>query len=166
MFNCCKFKKNSENNEKNISIEIPDDSTIQYRTFENSILNCKVIEVYDGDTVTIITRLHETEPYAKYKLRLYGIDAPEMKPKKIIPNRELHIKCAKIVKEYVISLCQGKIFQIKFYNEEKFGRLMGDIIIDGEMLSQILINKGYVKKYSGDAKKEFTLEDLNKINKI
>ena len=147
MFNCCKFKKNSENNEKNISIEIPDDSTIQYRTFENSILNCKVIEVYDGDTVTIITRLHETEPYAKYKLRLYGIDAPEMKPKKIIPNRELHIKCAKIVKEYVISLCR-------------------DIIIDGEMLSQILINKGYVKKYSGDAKKEFTLEDLNKINKI
>jgi micrococcal nuclease len=44
---------------------------------------CRVIKVYDGDTVTIATKFpqfHPTEIY-KFQVRLNGIDAPEIKGK-------------------------------------------------------------------------------------
>lgn len=44
---------------------------------------CRVIKVYDGDTVTIATKFpqfHPTDIY-KFQVRLNGIDAPEIKGK-------------------------------------------------------------------------------------
>ena len=61
---------------------------------------CKVVDVYDGDTVTI-TILNNCA-IQKYKLRMYGYDSPEMKPKKTLENRELEIEKANMMLDFVI----------------------------------------------------------------
>jgi endonuclease YncB( thermonuclease family) len=38
------------------------------------VLTGEVIEVYDGDTATVLT----AHPEAKYRVRFFGIDAPEV----------------------------------------------------------------------------------------
>ncbi len=170
MGNCCKLLDRN----KSTSYEVPDDDLfpadckdIAFRTFESKLLPCKVVDVYDGDTITIVARLNRTEPFYKYKLRLYKIDAPEMKPKLNVPNRELHVKCAHLVKDYVQSLILNKIFNIYFYKEEKFGRLMGDLQLSEEItLSDHLIKLGLVKSYHGEAKTEFTKAELEQIVKF
>ena len=41
----------------------------------------KVIKVYDGDTLTIASRLPGNETLYRFSVRLGGIDCPEMKSK-------------------------------------------------------------------------------------
>lgn len=160
MGNCCS-KKQQDSDTSHFPVDL---NTLGFRTFEGKVLPCKVIEVYDGDTITVVTRLHELEPWAKYKLRIYGIDAPEMKPKLNVLNRELHIAGAHHVKDYVHSLIINQVFCIRFYKEEKFGRLMGDIILKENLtLSEQLIKMKLVKPYKGEAKTEFTKAELETI---
>ena len=45
--------------------------------FKKQRLRCKCIDVYDGDTITIIIPLNNTG--YKQRCRLSGIDAPEIK---------------------------------------------------------------------------------------
>ena len=42
----------------------------------------KVVDVYDGDTVTIV--IFNKCGFEKHKLRMYGYDSPEMKPKPFV----------------------------------------------------------------------------------
>jgi len=45
--------------------------------------------------------LNDNEPYAAYKLRPLGFDAPELKPKLTIPNRKLHVEAGHAVANLV-----------------------------------------------------------------
>ena len=54
-----------------------------------------VIKVYDGDTITIASKLpYETSPLYRFSVRLNGIDCPEIKSKD-----ENEKECAKIAKK-------------------------------------------------------------------
>ena len=60
--------------------------------FKNVTKLCKVISVYDGDTITIAIRLEKTIYQAK--VRMFGYDSPEMKPLKKIENRQEIMNCS------------------------------------------------------------------------
>jgi endonuclease YncB( thermonuclease family) len=61
----------------------------------------KIVDVYDGDTCTIVIK--NNKELQKYKVRMLGYDSPEIKPKKIIDNREKIIKKAKDAKNALIT---------------------------------------------------------------
>ena len=68
-----------------------------------------VIKVYDGDTITIASKLpYETSPLYRFSVRLNGIDCPEIKSKD-----ENEKECAKIAKKEMNDLIMNKMVILK-----------------------------------------------------
>ena len=133
------------------------------KTFENTInwslkdkkFYVKVLKVYDGDTIWITIRLNMK--IYKIKTRLYGIDTPEIKPLKSMPNRDKEISKAKESKKFLEDLVLNKIIKIKCGNWDKYGRLLITIFINNNLcgeinLNNLMVEKGLAKKYFGGTK--------------
>jgi micrococcal nuclease len=86
--------------------------------------NAKVIDVYDGDTITVLADLgfHTT---IKLKLRLFGINTPELKGASRVEGL--------VARDRVNGLVMGKDIIIKTYRDrqEKFGRWLAEIYLPG-----------------------------------
>lgn len=100
----------------------------------------KIIAVYDGDTVTAVVDLgflHSQE----MKLRLYGIDTPEMRGVEKVEGK----KVRDIVREMILD----KEVEIHSYKDKqgKYGRYLATIIIDGLDLNKWLVDNGHAKVY-------------------
>lgn len=139
--------------------------------------NFYVKSVYDGDTITIyipmkisiysnmsydfidpINLNDKTICNYEIKLRLFGIDTPELKPLKTLPNREEHIKKAYKAKEFLENLILNKIVQVKFLSNDKYGRPLAYIYIDSTNINELMIQKGYANKYNGGTKEIFIFD--------
>ena len=136
---CCFKKVFKLNNEKTSKYDL-----------DNISANCYVKSVYDGDTITILLPIKQhiynminkneiellsddfKDKYIelkKIKLRLYGIDTPEMRPLKSLPNREEHIKKAKDAKQFLENLILDKVIKINFFKNDKYGRPLATLFI-------------------------------------
>ena len=115
---------------------------------------CKVVDVYDGDTVTIV--LFNKLGFEKHKLRMYGYDSPEMKPKRDLPNRDDEIQKAKEAKQYLSDLVLNKIVKFESMGYDKYGRLLGKLYIlnycSEQEINQLMIDLGHGYPYFGGTK--------------
>lgn len=168
---------NSSVNDSNIESEWRrlkefDFGTIPYHTFRGKLIQSKIDDVHDGDTVSI--GFFESNIPKKFHFRLGKCDAPEIKPKKDTPDRDLHIKAGLIVTNIVVNLIAKKCVWILFDKEEKFGRLMGDISLPDKNspnklcgnelnIAQWLIKNKYAKTYHGEKKPPWTKKELDYI---
>jgi dUTP pyrophosphatase len=93
-------------------ISTNDNSTIVWKDtieFVAPIEKGFVIKVYDGDTITIASKLpYETSPLYRFSVRLNGIDCPEMKGKD-----ENEKECAQIAKKEMNDLIMNKMVTLK-----------------------------------------------------
>ena len=137
-----------------------DFSTLKLFTYTGCNFQAKVTDIYDGDTITVVIFDHE---YKKLKLRLAGLDTPEIKPFLSIPNRDLHIECAKIVKTNVANIILDKIIDLELKGEDKYGRLLGYVYYNKKCINDMLIDKGYALPYDGKTKTEFSYYFLQNI---
>jgi len=128
--------------------------------FIGTTVNAKVVEVYDGDTITIVF-YYKGIPI-KHRLRTEGYDSPELKPLKTIYNRDLHVRCGYIAKEYMSKLILNKVVKVVFNDKhnDKYGRLLGTIYDGNVNINQVMIDGGYGKTYDGGKKTEFSERDL------
>jgi micrococcal nuclease len=107
-----------------------------------------VIKVYDGDTITIASKLPYPEsPLYRFAVRLNGIDCPEIKGK-----NESEKKCATIAKQEVTNLILNKIVILKNVETEKYGRILADVYIGDLHLNKYLIEKRLAVGYDGGTK--------------
>ena len=134
----------------------------------------KVVDVYDGDTIHVITFLEGK--YVKLKARIIGIDTPEIKLPKNCENREEKKNKAKLARNYLVSQITNcgidinlpytskemkellrtntLLVEIDFFEFDKYGR----ILIDIENVSKKMIKGGYANSYDGGTKNtEFEL---------
>lgn len=96
------------------------------RTFTGKRRLCRVTKICDGDTIYVITRLNKREKNYEYPVRLFGINAPEMKPSMDLPNRDLYKQAAMVVRDRLAEIIPvDSVVCIDFEKEDKFGRLMG-----------------------------------------
>lgn len=107
-----------------------------------------VIKVYDGDTITIASKL----PYPgsllyRFSVRLNGIDCPEIKGKD-----EYEKECAQLAKQEVSNLVLNKIVTLKNIQTEKYGRILADVYIDNLHLNTYLLEKRLAVAYDGGTK--------------
>ncbi len=113
----------------------------------------KVIHISDGDIITIVTNQQD-----QVKIRLHGIDCLEKA--QAYGNK---------AKQFTKDLVHGKMVTIQAYDQDKYGRTIGDVILgDGRNLSQELVRAGYAWwyfKYSDDEQLG-TLEVKAKIAKV
>jgi endonuclease YncB( thermonuclease family) len=111
-----------------------------------------VIKVYDGDTITIATKLHYPD-YTMYRfsVRLSGIDSPEIKSKSLNEKR-LAVLSKHALTEQII----GKTVELKNVSMEKYGRLLADVYSNDIHINKWMLEKGFAVPYSGQTKKRPT----------
>jgi endonuclease YncB( thermonuclease family) len=107
-----------------------------------------VIKVYDGDTITIASKLpYGDSPMYRFSVRLNGIDCPEMKGK---DNDEK--QCAILAKNEMIDLVLHKEIILKNVQTEKYGRILADVYINDLHINQHMVEKRLAVKYDGGTK--------------
>jgi endonuclease YncB( thermonuclease family) len=134
---CC-FKKSS--------------SQIEYKDTESFVPPIKrgiVIKVYDGDTITIASKLpYLKSPLYRFSVRLLGIDCPEIKGKD-----ESERECAQLAKKELESLLMNKTVELKNVKTEKYGRILADVYLDKIHINNYMIQKRMAVIYDGGTKK-------------
>jgi len=120
-------------------------------SFEGQEIECKVVSVYDGDTVKIVFPLNNT--LYKWNCRLTGIDTPEIRTR-CKPEKEFGYKVRDCLREKILN----KVVKIKCGDFDKYGRLLGEIICDGDSctVNQWLIDQNYAFSYDGGTKKKWS----------
>lgn len=104
-----------------------------------------ITKVYDGDTLTADIDLGFKLWAKKIKLRLIGIDTPEIRTKDP-EEKALAIKARDRVRE----LCLGKEVIITTRRKGKYGRWLASVYIEeGDLdITRFLIAEGLAKEYS------------------
>mmetsp|Transcript_68412 Transcript_68412/g.61477 ORF Transcript_68412/g.61477 Transcript_68412/m.61477 type:complete len:218 (+) Transcript_68412:34-687(+) len=107
----------------------------------------KVVKVYDGDTIHMVAPLFDGV-ISRFRVRLNGIDTPELRTKD-----EWEKKAGYIVKDMLIEKIGDKIIELKDVSYDKYGRILAEIIFEGENINQWLIETEWAFPYQGKGEK-------------
>lgn len=92
----------------------------------------KAIKVHDGDTVTVVLKGR------KEKVRLIGIDAPEIK------QRPWGTRAKKHLEKLILAANKTVILEFDVEKRDKYGRLLCYIFTpDRKMLNTLMVKDGY-----------------------
>lgn len=91
----------------------------------------KIIKIYDGDTITALTSQKE-----KIKIRLYGIDAPELKQ-----------PFGKASKRHLIDLISNNSLNINEKGKDKYGRTLAVLYNGDQDINAQMVIDGYAWAY-------------------
>lgn len=83
-------------------------------------ITCKVLDVYDGDTVTLCFPFNGK--FYKDRCRLYGINCPEIRTRDKIEKQNGYTS-----RNWLISRVLNKTVYVQFYGKDKYGRLLVSI---------------------------------------
>ena len=90
-----------------------------------------------------------------FKFRLAGIYTQEIKKSKYFPDRDLIISKAHQSRDFLSNMVLNKVLPIEITGQEKYGRLLGKIYIEGGTnvcINDIMILSGHAKSYDGGTK--------------
>ena len=122
---------------------------------------CEVERVVDGDTVDVVLDLGFDILY-KSRVRLYGIDTPESRTRN--KDEKARGKMATAYLKQAISDGDKVVIQTKLKDSRgKFGRVLGDVVIDGLNINQTMVENNYAVKYYGQSKED--VEEEHQINR-
>lgn len=109
---------------------------------------CKVVDVYDGDTIKVVFDLNGV--INRWTVRMEGYNSPEIKVSVNNPARDLIKKNGFEARDFLKDLIQNEeqLVYIRCGDFDKYGRLLGTIYLNkGDITSvnQLMIdnNKGY-----------------------
>ena len=109
----------------------------------------RVIKVYDGDTITIASKLpFNDSPLYRLSVRFNGIDTPEIKGK-----TEDEKNAAKSARDALSNLILNKVVILKNIQSEKYGRILAEVYLDELCVNEWMIQQRYAVKYDGGTKK-------------
>lgn len=155
------------------SVSIPkifttDISKVERFTYSGQYKYCVFDHIYDGDTADIY--FIDKSTIVRAPFRFYGYDSAEIKPLKSEANRDNIIREAKQDREYLSSLIRGKYLIVEFMENEKYGRMMGNVykcsdisvpehllsthpeITENNCVNKIMIKDNHGKIYYGGRK--------------
>jgi micrococcal nuclease len=108
----------------------------------------KVIKVYDGDTITIASKLpYDNSPVYRFSVRLLGIDSPEMKSK-TTTEKQLAI----VARDALSNLIMNKTIHLKNISTEKYGRVLANVYLDDLQINQWMLDNNHAIPYDGGTK--------------
>jgi endonuclease YncB( thermonuclease family) len=149
---------------KNIPINNEDIELIQTNnsipefSLDGLIKKCKVVSIYDGDTIKVVFKHFNT--LNKWTIRMTGYDSPEIRPRLNIENRTEKIENAKKSRDYLKNLImnENQLVYLKCGKFDKYGRLLGYIYLNDPTFTQTSVNDIMIEnnmgyRYNGGAKK-------------
>ena len=116
---------------------------------------CKITRVVDGDTVDVDIELGFGVWLHKERVRIYGIDTPESRTRDL-EEKKYGLAAKEFVKEFVRDKGGSNIVlrTQKYDAKGKFGRILGDIIVDNVSMSDTMIKEHHAVPYYGQSKEE------------
>ncbi len=118
---------------------------------------CSIERVVDGDTVDVTIDLG-FKIFHKARVRLYGIDTPESR------TRDKDEKARGLLaKSYIVDKVESTeniIIRTKKDAKGKFGRILGELIVDNTNLNEAMISKHLGVAYYGQSKEAIEAEHL------
>ena len=115
------------------------------------VYNARLIRVVDGDTADAWIDCGFNISVKK-RIRFMGVDTWESRTRNL-EEKKLGLKAKAYTRE-MLERNDGK-FTVKSHGVGKYGRLLGEIFIEGEdkSLNQLLIDNGHAYEYDGGKKK-------------
>lgn len=126
------FEKNSNNfnsNANNLS--------------KNQTIVGKVVKVIDGDTIDILDKQNN-----KYRIRLYGIDAPESKQ-----------AYGQASKKFLSSLIAGLNVEVIIKDRDKYQRNIAKVLLNGKDINKEMVRNGYAHAYA-EYSNEYVIDEI------
>lgn len=118
---------------------------------EGVAYDAQITRVIDGDTVAFAAPFLPAPLKPELSIRVYGVDTPEKGHRAQCQSEDLLGKAATNFTKDTIA--NAKNLKIVLISWDKYGgRVLGDVIVDGNSLRLALINKGYAREYYGEAK--------------
>jgi endonuclease YncB( thermonuclease family) len=116
--------------------------------------DAQIVRVNDGDTVVISAPFLPAPLKPELAVRIYGVDTPEKGFRAQCPQEDERGKLA--TKFTTNAVAKSIKRQVILYGWDKFGgRVLGDIILDGQSLRAALIQNGFAREYYGEAKQSW-----------
>ena len=121
------------------------------RTPQGVTYPADIIRINDGDTVVISAPFLPPPLKPELAVRVFGVDTPEKNHlAKCESERQRGLAATEFTKKMV---SQSQQRQVVLYGWDKFGgRVLGDIILNGQSLRVMLIQNGFAREYYGEAK--------------
>jgi len=126
-----------------------------------------VVKVVDGDTVDVDIDLGFGICMKDERVRIMGIDTPESRTRDKVEDL-----FGEAAKARVAQLLSGDVVlktQIARNGEDmkgKFGRILGDFMVEDKLLTDILIEEGHAVAYFGGSKEEIAMKHLANRQKL
>jgi endonuclease YncB( thermonuclease family) len=116
--------------------------------------DAQIVRVNDGDTVVIAASFLPAPLKPELAVRIYGVDTPEKGFRAQCPQEDERGTLA--TKFTTNAVAKSTKRQVILYGWDKFGgRVLGDIILDGQSLRAGLIQNGFAREYFGEAKQSW-----------
>lgn len=128
------------------------------KTPQGVTYDAQILRVTDGDTVVIAAPFLPKPLKPELAIRVFGVDTPEKGFRAQCPSEAQRGDAASAFTKNAINSAAagGGKFQVTMYGWDKFGgRVLGDILINGQSLRAALIANGFAREYYGDAKQSW-----------
>ena len=125
---------------------------------------CKVERVVDGDTVDVVLDLGFDILY-KCRVRLYGIDTPESRTRN--KDEKVRGKMAGSFLKDAVDKGTQVVIQTKLKDSRgKYGRVLGNVIVDGLNINETMVKNYLAVAYFGQSKDDIEAEHLVNRDKL
>jgi endonuclease YncB( thermonuclease family) len=110
-----------------------------------------ITRVIDGDTIAFRADWLPDPLKKELSIRVFGVDTPEKGFRAKCPQEAQRGEQATAFTKQVVSSAQKR--QIVLMDWDKYGgRVLGDVMLNGVSLRQLLIQNGFAREYYGEAK--------------
>lgn len=121
----------------------------------------KILRVVDGDTVDVDIDLGFGVWMHRERIRLWGIDTPESRTSD--PVEKVFGNYAKQWVKDQMPIGSMQTMRTQKDKTGKFGRILGEFIINGKSINEIMVDKYIAVRYHGQSKDE--IEKMHLVNR-
>lgn len=124
------------------------------KTPQGVTYDAKILRVSDGDTIVISATFLPAPLKPELAVRIFGVDTPEKGFRAQCPQEDKRGQEASAFTKNAVA--KSTKHQVIIYGWDKFGgRILGDMILDGYSLRELLISNNYARAYYGEAKQSW-----------
>jgi len=115
------------------------------------VLVDSIVGVYDGDTIRV--RIEDWPPIVGEAIgvRVNGVDTPEIRGK--CPEEKALARQARSFTRTAVTT--AKSVELRNLRRDKYFRLLADVCVDGQALSELLMANGLAYRYEGGRKESW-----------
>jgi len=110
-----------------------------------------ITRVIDGDTVAFQADFLPAPLKKELSIRVYGVDTPEKGFRAACASEAQRGEAASAFTKQAVAASQHR--QVVLMDWDKYGgRVLGDVLLNGQSLRVMLIQNGFAREYYGEAK--------------